>query len=480
MCKKYKAVIFLLLFSQLLHALPRPAAVAGSFYSSNKEELSASIISALQNSNSFPKENINALIVPHAGYIFSGDVAAEAYATLHRTYKNIFILGSSHSMNFDAASIYSAGNYTTPLGEIKVNQTIVSELTNGSKYFGFNPEAHKKEHTIEVQLPFLQTIYGDELKIVPIIIATSNLKTIQEIAKRLKPYFNDENLFIISSDLSHYPSYSDANTIDKQTLDSIESGSAKEFVKTVAKNEESNIAQLQTSACGWSSIMTLLYLTQNAHYKYELLKYKNSGDTSFGEKKRVVGYSALRVFKQNSDFFLNETEKKELREIAKLSLYEATINNKKVSIDESRLPSKFKEPLGAFVTLYKNGRLRGCIGTFEPDEPLYKVVMNMAVASAKFDSRFQEVTPDELKDIEIEISVLTPRKKINSLNEIVLGKHGIYIQKGAKNGTFLPHVASQMKWSVKEFVGNCAKEKVGISSDGYKDAEIYTFEAIVF
>ena len=480
MCKKYKAVIFLLLFSFLLHALERPTAVADSFYSSNKEELSASILSALQNSNTFPKENVNALIVPHAGYIFSGDVAAEAYATLHRKYKNIFILGSSHSMNFDGASIYSVGNYTTPLGEVKVNHIIVSELMNSSKYFGFNPEAHKKEHTIEVQLPFLQTIYGDELNIIPIIIATSNINTIKAISEALQPYFNDENLFVISSDLSHYPSYEHANDVDRQTLDSIKNGSAKEFIEKLAKNEESNITQLQTSACGWSSILTLLYLTQNAHYKYELLKYKNSGDTSFGDKKRVVGYSALRVFKQKSDFFLNETDKKELREIAKLSLYEATINNKKVLIDESRLPSKLKEPLGAFVTLYKNKKLRGCIGTFEPDEPLYKVVMDMAVASAKFDNRFQEVTPDELKDIEIEISVLTPRKKINSLDEIVLGRHGIYIQKGVKNGTFLPHVASQMNWSVEEFVGNCAKEKAGISFDGYKDAEIFTFEAIVF
>lgn len=199
-----------------------------------------------------------------------------------------------------------------------------------------------------------------------------------------------------------------------------------------------------------------------------------------GTKKRVVGYSALRIFKQNSDFFLNDKEKKELREIARLSLYEATINNNKISIDESRISSKLKEPLGAFVTLYKNGKLRGCIGTFEADEPLYKVVMKMAVASAKFDNRFQEVIPDELKDIEIEISVLTPRKRINFLDEIVLGRHGIYIKKGSKNGTFLPQVASQMNWNVEEFVGNCAKEKAKIGFDGYKDAEIYTFEAIVF
>jgi AmmeMemoRadiSam system protein B/AmmeMemoRadiSam system protein A len=480
MRKKLKIILFLLLLCELLQAAPRAPAVAGVFYSANKEELASALQSSLQSAKKFEPQNVQAILVPHAGYIFSGGVAATAYASLNKKYKNIFIIGSSHSVNFDAASIYSDGNYLTPLGEIKVNQTIVSALMHQKNLFTFNPEAHKKEHTIEVQLPFLQTLYGNDLNIVPIIIATSNLRTIQAIAQALLPYFTDENLFIISSDLSHYPSYTDANRMDKLTLDSIEKNSPKEFIKALAKNEESTVAELQTSACGWSSILTLMYLTQGSSYKYELLEYKNSGDTEYGDKKRVVGYSAWRIYKKSGTFFLSDAEKEELLNLAKLSLYEATLHNKTLNIDESKIPAKLKEPLGAFVTLNKNGNLRGCIGTFEPDEPLYKVVMKMTVASAQNDSRFSKVTPDELQDIEIEISVLTPRKKIDSLSEIVLGKHGIYIQKGSKHGTFLPHVALQMHWNVEEFVGYCASEKAKIGFYGYKDADIYTYEAVVF
>jgi AmmeMemoRadiSam system protein A len=173
-------------------------------------------------------------------------------------------------------------------------------------------------------------------------------------------------------------------------------------------------------------------------------------------------------------------EKQELLKIAKESLYEAIINKKRLIIDESKVSAKLREPLGAFVTLHKENRLRGCIGTFEPDKPLYKVIVDMTIASALNDERFKEVTPDELKNIDIEVSVLTPRKKISSLDEIVIGKHGIYIKKGSKTGTYLPHVATQMKWNVKEFVGNCSNEKVGIGFDGYKDAELFIYEAIVF
>ncbi len=455
-------------------------AVAGTFYSANKEELSSHITTFLQNATHPKEQNIRALIVPHAGYVFSGGVAAEAYGTLGKKYKNIFLIGSSHHVSFDGASIYTQGEYATPLGNIKINQTVAQTLLHSSKYFTNNLDAHAKEYSLEVQLPFLQTIYGDSLQIVPIIIATSKLETLKALAESLEPYFNDENLFVISTDLSHYPSYQDANVIDKKTLEAIQKGSVNDFIARLVKNEESHIAQLQTSACGWSSLLTLMYLTQERGYKYELLQYKNSGDTLYGDKQRVVGYGALKVYQQKNETFLSDNEKEELREIAKLALYEAVLHNKKLIVDRTKIASKLREPLGAFVTLYKNHNLRGCIGRFEPNQPLYEVIIEMAIASALHDTRFLPVTPDELENIELEISVLTPRKKINSLEEIVLGKHGIYIQKGNHNGTYLPHVATQMHWSVEEFVRNCANEKAHIDADGYKDAEIFTYEAIVF
>ncbi|MBU1217511.1 AmmeMemoRadiSam system protein B [bacterium] len=481
MCTKATiAFLFLLVFTlQNVQAL-RPSAVAGSFYENDKENLSVYVKTLLENAKTFQKQEINAIIVPHAGYVFSAPTAVIAYKTLHKKYKNIFLIGSSHYADFDGASIFTDGNYKTPLGEVQVNQEIITSLQKSSPLFTYIPDAHTKEHSLEVQLPFLQTIYGNSLQIIPIIIGTSELKSIEQIAQALKPYFNEENLFVISSDLSHYPAYKDANAADAQTLEALSKNSPKELLNAMSKNENLFIPNLQTSACGWSSLLMLLYLTQDENYTYELLDYTNSGDTKYGDKKKVVGYGALRIYKESQKFFLTSDEKQELRNIAKLSLYEATLKNKKISLDANKISEKLKLPVGAFVTLYKNGVLRGCIGTFEPKEPLYKVVAEMAQAAAQNDTRFEKVSSQELDKIELEISVLTPRQQIHSLDEIILGKHGIYIQKGAKNGTFLPHVAIEMGWNAEQFVGYCAEEKAGIGYDGYKNANLYIYEAIVF
>jgi len=463
-----------------LHAL-RPMSVAGSFYPEDKKQLSQDVKTALNSAKVQTKQEIDALIVPHAGYVFSSTVAASAYKTLNKNYKTIFIIGSSHYVNFDGASIYKKGNYKTPLGLVHVDTKLASKIIKKSPAFSFNPNAHKKEHSIEVQLPFLQTIYGNKLNIVPIIIGTKNPKTIKEIAKTLKPYFNDENLFVISTDLSHYPSFNDANKVDKKTLDSLTTNSPKNFVKAMALNEGANIDALETSACGWSSLLTLLYITQNSSYTYEILDYKNSANNAkYGDKKRVVGYGAMRVYQQYDAFYLTLQEKKELLEIANMALFQAVVNNKRLQIDETTLSPKLKQNLGAFVTLNKFEELRGCIGTFEQKKPLYQTIVDMTLAAAFADDRFLHVKPKELSYIDIEISVLSPRKKISSLDEIVIGKHGIYMKKGEKTGTYLPHVATDMKWNVEKFVGNCSKEKVGIGYDGYKNAEIFTYEAIVF
>ena len=458
----------------------RPCAVAGSFYSADKNELTAEVDTLLKNAKKFSKENIRAIIVPHAGYVYSAPISANSFATLHKKYKNIFLLGSSHHVSFDGASVYNDGDYQTPIGEVIVNKDIVKELISASKFISYKPEAHIKEHTLEVQLPFLQEIYVDELQIVPIIMATSNLDTIISISKVLEPYFNEDNLFVISTDLSHYPSYKDANIVDKRTLDALVQNNPQLFINTLIQNEESQTPNLVTSACGWSSLLTLLYITQNKNFTYQLLDYKNSGDTKYGDKDRVVGYGAVRIYKNTQEFFLNDEEKKELLNIAKLSLYEATLHNTRAKIDESKISPKLRKNLGAFVTLHKNGQLRGCIGRFEPDQSLYSVIIDMAISAAQQDPRFTKVTKDELPDIDIEISVLTPRKKIHSLDEIVLGRDGIYIQKGARSGTFLPQVATDTGWSLEEFLGHCAQDKAGIGYNGYKDADIYTYQAIIF
>jgi len=232
--KKSKFTLLLLsvLVMQNLYA-SRPCAVAGSFYSADKNQLLADVNSLLKDAKQYPQKEINAIIVPHAGYVFSAAVAANAYKTLHKKYKNIFLIGSSHSVNINAASIYTQGDYETPLGNVKVNHEIIDSLLKNSKYFTYNPTAHTKEHTLEVQLPFLKSIYSEELHIVPIIMATSNLETIIAIAKVLQPYFKSENLFVISTDLSHYPSYEDANIVDMRILNSLKKNSPQAFIDAI-------------------------------------------------------------------------------------------------------------------------------------------------------------------------------------------------------------------------------------------------------
>jgi AmmeMemoRadiSam system protein A len=183
---------------------------------------------------------------------------------------------------------------------------------------------------------------------------------------------------------------------------------------------------------------------------------------------------------ENETFRLNDQEKKELKELARLALYEAVLHNKRIQIDADKLSPKLSKHLGAFVTLKEHGALRGCIGRFEPDAPLYEVIIEMVISASRYDNRFSPVTPDELADIEIEISVLTPRYKANSIDDIVVGKHGIYVSYGGRNGTYLPQVATDMGWDKEQFFYSCCVEKAGIPPEHCKDAELYLYEAIVF
>jgi hypothetical protein len=199
----------------------------------------------------------------------------------------------------------------------------------------------------------------------------------------------------------------------------------------------------------------------------------------------VVGYNSIVVEKnnaaqENKGFSLEEKDKQKLLEIARQTMEGYISNNRIPEIDEKTLSPILRQPFGAFVTLKEDGDLRGCIGRFEAVDPLYKVIQQMAVAASTQDSRFPEVKPDEFDKIDIEISVLTPLRKINSIDEFQMGKQGIYMKKGYSTGTFLPQVANETGWTREEFLGHCARDKAHIGWDGWKDAELYVYEAYVF
>ena len=467
----------------------REAVAAGRFYQSDAKKLKSTLSDLFKKAIPKKNKNVFAVISPHAGYPYSGEVAASAFNQIdfEKNYDNIFIIASSHQVSFLGASIYNKGNYLTPLGVVKVDFNLADNLIDENEIFTFNSRAHSNEHSLEVQLPFLQYKMKKDFRIVPIVIGTQNSADCKKIAEALKPYFNNRNLFIFSSDFSHYPKYQDAVMVDKKTADAICSNSVKELHNTLRENNKMGIRDLATSLCGWSSVYTLLYLTKNNDdMVYSQIQYMNSGDATFGDRSSVVGYFAISVHDKNaqekskSGFYLNKAEKISLLKIARNTIEKYISEGKIPEIDPGELTDKLKEQCGAFVTLHKNKQLRGCIGRFTATEPLYKVVQQMAIEASVSDNRFSKVTTDEINDLEIEISVLTPMKKINSIDEIEMGKHGIYIKKGFSSGTFLPQVATETGWTKEEFLGHCARDKAGIGWKGWENAEIFIYEALVF
>jgi len=467
----------------------RKPAVAGQFYSSDPIMLRADL-SALF-SHALPKQSdlVLAIISPHAGYVFSGEVAASSFNQLDpdKKYENIFILASSHRMSFEGASIYNKGNYVTPLGEVKVNLELANQLLKEYPVFTSKTESHISEHSLEVQLPFLQYKLKNEFSIVPIILGTKSPSTSKKIAEALKPYLNEKNLFVISTDFSHYPSYEDACVVDKTTAEAIIKNSPETLIETLKDNDNKGIDNLVTSLCGWTSVLSLLYMTEGRKdVAYKEIEYQNSGDSKqYGDKERVVGYFSIALEKINNagqadGFSLDEQEKESLLHIARQTMETYVSKGRVPPVDEKTLSVRLREPYGAFVTLKKNGQLRGCIGRFEASGPLYEVVQQMAVSASTQDSRFLPVTEEEFDEIDLEISVLTPLKRIYSIDEFQLGRHGIYMKKGYASGTFLPQVAHETGWNTEEFLGHCAQDKAHIGWNGWKDAELYVYEAYVF
>lgn len=493
----------------------RTPAVAGTFYPSDKTTLRTMVDNFLHETKVESSDNVQAVIVPHAGYIFSGSTAAKAFARIAPSakYQHIFLLGPSHRVAFDGASVNTAADYdATPLGKIKVANDIGEALIHADSTFRYLPQAHEKEHCLEVQLPFLQEQLQNVPPVIPIIIGTQDFEKLEHIARTLQPYFTSDNLFVISSDFSHYPSYENAMDVDKATGEAILSSSVDCFLDVLTENANRHIPNLYTCACGQCAIAVLLLMMEKRDDLHiEHLAYCNSGDSPHGGKEEVVGYHAFTVTykkdRQVSDtalgenssssgkhpkpssevydsaehpFTLSSQEKGTLLNIARKSITNELLGISKKSYTEKELTPTLKMTCGAFVTLTLNGKLRGCIGNLIGTKPLYQLVSNMAKAAAFEDPRFYPLTPEELTTIHIEISVLSPLKEVHSIDEIQLGRDGVYLVKGSYGGTFLPQVATETHWTKEEFLGHCARDKAGLGWDGWKDATIYTYQAEVF
>jgi len=455
----------------------KEADLAGSWYPAGKAQLEGQLKSYLDAANPTKTDGRTlAIIVPHAGYTYSGPVAAYGYKGVeNKGIKTVIILGFSHRQYFDGVSVYGGDSWKTPLGEIAVDTAMARKIISSNPRFRFQKELFDGENSVEMQIPFIQMTFKDA-KIVPIAFGNQNYSDAQALATVLAEIVSSPSaprndvLIVASTDLSHYHPYQDANSIDKHTIDTLDRLKAKELYDE-ARME---ICEL----CGLMPVTTTLLVAQNLGYdKIKTLKYANSGDIT-GDKSRVVGYVSAVLYKEEN--MLSAAQRKRLLEIARESITSYVKDGKRKTFTES--DPVLNQPMGAFVTLHETGELRGCIGNMVGQGPLYKTIANMAIEAATGDPRFPKLSSGEIDKINLEISVLSPLKRVKSADEIKIPGEGVIVKSGFNSGVYLPQVATETGWNKEEFLTSLCGQKAGLRPDAWKDpgTELYTFTAEVF
>ncbi|TAK67244.1 MAG: AmmeMemoRadiSam system protein B [Betaproteobacteria bacterium] len=424
----------------------RPAAVAGAFYPANPRELAREVDAMLGHSvggtpvPAFPK----ALIVPHAGYVYSGGVAAEAYDRLHPArgiVRRVVLLGPCHRVPVRGLALPEAAAFATPLGRVPIDLEAIESLA-GLPQVVVSGAVHAEEHALEVQLPFLQRVLG-EFSLVPLAVGAATPEEVSEVIEKL--WGGEETLIVISSDLSHYHSYDEACAIDRGTAQAILDYS------TDIDHEQ---------ACGATPVAGLLLAAKRHELEVELLDSRNSGDTA-GGRARVVGYASFAFWDGAPGYA--EQHRRTLLEIARNSIEVALGASKpKLLPDESWL----KPARASFVTLTQDGRLRGCIGSLEAQRPLGEDVRHNARAAALSDPRFPPLTREELAGTRIEVSLLSTPKLLafadhaDLIAQLRPGEDGLILECGEARATFLPQVWEGLP-DAEQFVAEL-KRKAGL------------------
>jgi len=494
----YKIIVFICLFalfSSAGAATKRDAVVAGTFYPVDSAELAQLVQSHLDNVTDLPEINgqIIALIVPHAGLIYSGQIAAYSYKLLENTpIKFAFICGPSHKYPFNGISVYGPYiKWRIPL------QTVKCDITNGLKMIKYNkdeilhdPRPHAQEHSIEVQLPYLATVIKNPY-ITPIAMGIPNKHNVDLLTGALNVIeFDSTMVMIAATDWQHFRSAKDGWPLDSLGIDCLEKLDPERLFQLIKSKD--------VEACGGGPTVAVMRsaIVRGAN-RIKILKYGDSGDIS-GDKSSVVGYVAAVIYKSDesdkdtkkkagnktvednlsSSSFISESEKRTLLTIARSSITEYLQTGK---IPEFDVSQKLQQPGAGFVTLKINNNLRGCIGYTEAVLPLFQTISDCAVKAAFSDKRFRPVTADELDDIHIEISVLTPLEKTDNIEDIEVGRDGIMITLGQYRGLLLPQVAAEQQWDRTTFLRQTCL-KAGLPPDAYlqESANIYTYQALIF
>jgi len=461
----------------------RPAAVAGQFYTGSAAALRREVEKYMSEATATLPSPTRMIVSPHAGYVFSAAVAANAYAVIDHSVTTAILLGPSHNAWFEGLSIADVDSYETPLGRVAFDRDMVAALRKSPLVHSV-PEADGPEHCLEVQLPFLQVVVP-QCRIVPIIMGHVDPA---KVADLIRPLITERTLVIASSDLSHYKTHEQATATDKASID------------VVLKSDLTG----KIDACGEAPIRVLMHLAKAQGLKAVLLDARNSYETApvaYRDKSRVVGYASIAFVagdspaggkaeaaakpaaaetKTSDD--VDEATKAYLLKLARAAL-EASVRGQKAP-STADAPKSTRSPSGCFVTLHKRGELRGCVGYIEPVKPLADAVVDMAKNAALHDTRFSPVTPDELSAIDVEVSVLTPPRSLefsgpdDLLAKLVPGRDGVILKKGWYQSTFLPQVWDQLPDKVG-FLQHLSL-KAGMDADGWKDAKVETYRAIHF
>jgi AmmeMemoRadiSam system protein B/AmmeMemoRadiSam system protein A len=475
----------------------RQPAVAGLFYPDEKEKLAGQVDRYLADVKPALVKNLRGIIAPHAGYEYSGPVAAVAYKQLEgRDVDTVVVMAPSHYADFEGASVPKVDAYGTPLGRVplspraaqlaKVRPLVADPRCRVSRP-GWSRQASKEppplgedtphtwEHSLEVQLPFLQRTLKD-FAIVPIVFGSVDSR---EVANALQDTLDDKTVLVASSDLSHYYPYDVAQQLDSSCIRAI-----CDLDVEWMKDEE---------ACGKGPILTLMHLARENGWRAKLLDYRNSGDTS-GDKSGVVGYAAIVFFEpeegeaseEPAAAQLGPEQGKILLDLAAKTVTEVVEHGTQPAVDVSEMPEGLTQRRACFVTLTKQGELRGCIGSIFPREALCRAVIGRARSAATEDPRFPPVKPKELDDLEIEVSVLTIPKRLefespeDLLAKLRPGTDGVVFRIGPRQSTYLPQVWEELS-DPQEFMGRLS-QKAGLSADAWRSPEamVLTYQVQAF
>jgi hypothetical protein len=466
-------------------AVDRIPVVAGSFYPADKEVINTQIKNFLAEIKADPEIKTDAdlitIIVPHAGWIYSGKTAARAFKAIKDIeFTDFIFIGVDHRVGLPVTGLWPDGNYLTPAGKTPVSEFLSAKLIEKSEKIIACPPLHTKEHSLEVLLPFFQYFFPKKEAVFAICSGrTDNGIIFADALAEILPQRPGKTLVIISTDWSHYHSAAKAEKLDKNAIKSV----LKFDKKTLLKDCRNKKAEL----CGLNGVICAMHLMQKASATAQLLEYTDSSKAS-GDKSRVVGYAAILMqgYKKHINGQIQSRKENQKMTFEQEALQtvrktlEAKLQGKPIP-DFKFEHEKFREKYGVFVTLKKGDDLRGCIGLIRGIEPLADAIPDMAISAATKDPRFNPVTYEELKDITIEISVLTPMTPVENFEEIEIGKHGLMLQLGPNSGLLLPQVPVEWNWDVEEFLDNlCHKAGLPAGAHKHPQAKLEKFSAQVF